>query len=116
MRPSRRSLRSVFQRPAVEKTAWSFAAAGSVGIGDDRLDDRHDGVRHPLDDGLEQRLLRVEVVVEGALRRPELVEDVLDAHLLVALRPDEPLGDVEEGVAADGMDRRVDGAGHADLH
>ncbi len=30
-RGRRRSLRSVFQRPAVEKTAWSFSAAGRSG-------------------------------------------------------------------------------------
>ena len=34
----------------------------------DRLDDGQDAVDHALDDRLEQRLLRVEVVVEGALR------------------------------------------------
>ena len=36
MSPSRRSLRSVFHRPASEKTAWSFAGAersGSSAIG-----------------------------------------------------------------------------------
>ena len=87
-----------------------------IGIGRDRLDDRQGGVRHPVDDPFEQRLLRVEVVVEGAFRDIELVQDVLDGHLLVALRPDETLGNVEEGVALDRMGDGVEGAGHPDLH
>ena len=41
-------------------------------------------VDQPIDDRFEQRLLRAEVVVEGALRRADVGEQVLDAELLVA--------------------------------
>ena len=63
-------------------------------------------------DGIEQRRLGVEVVVEGAARRVQLVEQVLDAHLLVALGLDEPLGSVDERVAPNGVPDRVDRPSH----
>ena len=69
-------------------------------------------VGHPLDHGLEERLLRVEVVVEGALRRPDLVDHVLEAELLVALRLDQPLGGVDERVAPERVRLRIEGASH----
>ena len=52
------------------------------------IDDRRDAcervVDQPVDDCFEQRLLRAEVVVEGALRRADVAEQVFDAELLVA--------------------------------
>src|SRR4029077_20813911 len=72
----------------------------------------HGAVRHASDDGVEQRLLRLEVVVERAARGLELVEHVLDAHGLVALALDEPLGDVEEGLALDLVHCRIERPRH----
>src|SRR5439155_13089356 len=58
---------------------------------------------HPLHDAVQERALRLEVVVESALRSIQVIEDILDAGLLVALDLDEPLGRVEERVPSDGM-------------
>src|SRR5437773_6063800 len=70
-------------------------------------------VGEPLDDRLEQRLLRIEVVVKGALGGVEFVQDVLDAHRLVPFRLDEALGHVQERVATDHTKRGIHGPGHA---
>src|SRR6266566_1951686 len=70
-------------------------------------------VGEPVDDRLEQRLLRIEVVVKGALGGFELVQDVLDAHRLVPFRLDEALGHVQKRVATDHMTRGIHGPGHA---
>ena len=108
------SLRSAFQRGDAGKKPSSFcerrADRGSSTTGASAVERRVD---HPLDDGLEQRRLRVEVVVERALRRADLVEHVLDAHLLVALRSDQDLRRVDERVTPHGVDRVVHGACHA---
>ena len=85
---------------------------GEVRVGSDRLHDGECDVHHPFDDGRQERLLRVEVVVEGPLGRAELVQDVLDGHLLVPLRPDEALGCVQEGVAPEGVSGGVQRARH----
>jgi hypothetical protein len=71
---------------------------------------RHDVV----DDGLEQLELRAEVVVEGAPRGVELVQDVLDAHLLVALGLDQAQPGLDEGLAPDGTGLDVHRAGQGD--
>ena len=73
---------------------------------------RRRGIGQPLDDGLEQVGLGSEVVIERAPRRVELVEHVLDAHLLIALGLDQALGGIDEGIAANGVDGGVAGAGH----
>jgi AcrR family transcriptional regulator len=67
---------------------------------------------HALDHRLEDRLLRPEVVVQRAPGAAELVLDALDAHRVVAARADEPLRDIEDLVAADGVGGGVAGAGH----
>ena len=82
-----------------------------VGIVRDRCHGRRRSVRDALHDGREERLLRVEVVVEGALRRAKLVEDVLDAQLLVTPGRGQALRDIDERVAAESVDRRVHCAG-----
>jgi hypothetical protein len=51
---------------------------------DHRCDAFERVVHQPVDDCFEQLLLRAEVVVEGALRRADVVEQVFDAELLVA--------------------------------
>ena len=79
---SSRALR--FQRAMPPNRPSSLSRAGSAGRRR-AASPRRARVDHPLDDGVEQRRLGVEVVVEGAPRGAELVEHVLDAHLLVAL-------------------------------
>ncbi len=98
------SVRSAFQRAMPAKTPSNFSMADRSGSATTGSRPAVAVVDHALDDGVEQGRLRVEVVVEGAPRGVELVEDVLDAHLLVALRLDEALGGVDERVAADGVD------------
>ncbi len=80
-------------------------------IGDDRREALEDRVDHPLEDRTQQRRLRIEVVVERTPRGVELVEDVLDAHLLVALDLDQGQRGVEEGFATDGVGGGIDGCG-----
>ena len=75
----------------------------------------YDGAELVVDGGghlAEDLLLRVEVVVEGAARRLQLVEEVLDAHLLVTLLRDQALGRVHERLPPDRVHRRVEGARH----
>src|SRR5712692_7378760 len=83
-----------------------------LGVVQDWRQRGHRAVGEALDDSLEQRLLGVEVVVEGALRSLQLVQQVLDAHGLIALGLDEALGYVEEGVPADRVKGRVDRPSH----
>ena len=73
---------------------------------------RFDGrVDHPIDDGFEQRLLRAEVVVEGALRGADGGEHVVDAELLIALGGDELLSGIDELVTPRCVGNRVDRTG-----
>jgi hypothetical protein len=51
---------------------------------DHRCDAFERVVHQPVDDCFEQLLFRAKVVVEGSLRRADLVEQVFDAELLVA--------------------------------
>ena len=83
---------------------FQLPEGGQLRVIHDRPQLRDGNVGEALDDRLEQRLLRIEVVVEGALGGVELVQDVLDAHRLVALGLDEALGDVQEGVTTDRME------------
>ena len=107
------SVRSPFQRAMVAKMPSSFSSAGTSRVrrrARQSLGDTASAIRSI--DGLEQRRLRVEVVIERAPRRIELVEDVLDAHLLVALRLDETSGGVEERFAPYGVADRIECPGH----
>src|SRR5439155_5902129 len=70
------------------------------------------GVSDPIDHRLEQGLLRIEVVVEGAPRGAELLEQVLDAHRLVALGLQQALGGLHEGLLADSVLLEIQGPGH----
>ena len=79
-----------------------------AGIGGDRDQRLGHVVDHPLHQRFEQGALRVEVVVEGAPGGVRLVEDVLEAHLLVPLRVDEALCGLHEGVPSEGVGGRVD--------
>ena len=56
-----------------------------VGVVHDGLHAEERGVHHPLDDGVQEVALGVEVVVEGALRRAGHDEDFLDARPVVAV-------------------------------
>ena len=105
-------MRSVFQLAMPENNPASFLVAGRPRIVDDRSDGGHRVGDHARHDGVEQGGLRVEVVVEGAARRVQLVEQILDAHLLVALGLDEPLGSVDERVPTNGIPDRVDRPSH----
>ena len=61
---------------------------------------------------VENRLLRFEVVVEPALGQPQVVQDVLDGRLLVALFDEEPAGGIEDssfGVSGMHIVRHADG-------
>ena len=78
----------------------------------DGLDPRRDLVGHPVDDGVDQCVLRVEVVIEGAFRGVGGVEDVLDAELLRAAGLDQCLGGIDEDVPADGMGGGIECPGH----
>ena len=51
-------------------------------------------------------------MVEGAPRGLQLIQHVLDAHLLIALGLDKTLGDVQEGVATEVVDLQVDSPRH----
>ena len=91
------------------KKPSSFSVADRSGSSTIGPECDHRGIGQAFDDRLEQVGLGSEVVIEGAPRRIELVEHVLDAHLLVALGLDQALGDVDEGIAANGVDGGVDG-------
>ena len=84
----------------------AFRRVGRVG----GLEEQHVAVA--VDDRLEEVLLRAEVVVERALRRTRLVEDVLERHLLPPAHDHQPLGGVEEDVAPDRMAGGVQGPRH----
>src|SRR5205823_8116810 len=86
---------------------------GKLLVRDDGRDHREGGVDHAVDDRLEQGLLGVEIVVEGAARRLELVEHVLDAHLLVTAALHQPLGCFDEGLATHRVHGQVQGSRHA---
>ncbi len=86
-----------------EKTALSFCRRGQGRVHGHRRQRRHDDIDHSNDDRFEEGLFGVEVVVEGALGRPELVQDVLDAQLLISLGLDQALGGVDEAVTPDRM-------------
>ena len=86
--------------------------SGQVRIGRDGRHGPGRGVDHALHDGRQQGHLGIEVVVEAALGRPELDQDVLDAHLLVTLHLDQALGDVDERVSPEGVGRWVERARH----
>ena len=61
---------------------------------------------------VENRLLRFEVVVEPALGQSQVVQDVLDGRLLVALFSEEPAGGIEDssfGVSGMHIVRHADG-------
>src|SRR6266571_1869796 len=95
------------------KERLQLAQGRHVRVIQERRQVRDGHVGETLDDRLEQRLLRIEVVVKGALGGFELVQDVLDAHRLVPFRLDEALGHVQKRVATDHMTRRIHGPGHA---
>lgn len=61
---------------------------------------------------VENRLLRFEVVVEPALGQSQVVQDVLDGRLLIALFSEEPAGGIEDssfGVSGMHIVRHADG-------
>ena len=45
---------------------------------------------HALDHRLRARAFRVEVVIEGAFGNLQIIQDILDGHLLIAFGVDEP--------------------------
>ena len=65
-----------------------------------------------LDLAVEEGLLRVEVVVERAARGSDVIEDVLDAHPLVAMRLDTDSRGLDEGVSSDRSFLDVDRSCH----
>ena len=54
---------------------------------------------HAFDHCFQQRLFGVKVVIECPLGNPEVVQDVLNRHLLIALGIHEPPGHIEDFVA-----------------
>ena len=70
------------------------------------------GIDHAINHGRQQYLLRIEVVVEGALGRAEFDQDLLHAQLLVALCLDQALGDVDECVPPKSVGCRIERARH----
>jgi hypothetical protein len=85
---------------------------GAARVGHCRRQVGRGGLDHARHDAVEQGRLGVEVVVEGALGRRQLVDHVLDAELGIALGRDEPLGGVQERLAPHGVGDRVECPGH----
>lgn len=81
-------------------------------VREDRLHVFERGVGHRVDDRGQERLLRIEVVVERALRGAQLIEQVLDAERVIALGDDQPLRRFDERVTPHGAGCVIDGASH----
>src|SRR6266851_4300161 len=99
--------------PDAAEHAHELVGGGQFGIPHDRLDRGQPCVDHAVDDRLEQRLLGIEVVVEGAARRTEVVEDVLDSGSLVGPGLDQTLAGLDESLPPHHVNRRIEGPSHA---